>query len=73
VGPLLILVSAAAASFGGHSGLAWMSNLLYGSRFPSSPLQMPEIERSRGWLIAAVVLAIMFTAGLGPGVKFHSI
>jgi hypothetical protein len=72
VGPLLILISAAAASFGGHSGLAWMSNLLYGPRIPSTQLQMPEIERSWGWMIAAVILAILFIAGLGPGVKFHS-
>jgi len=72
VGPLLILISAAAASFGGNSGLAWMSNLLHGPRIPNSEFQMPEIERSRGWIIAAVVLAIGFIAGLGPGVKFHS-
>jgi hypothetical protein len=72
VGPLLILVSAAAASFGGHSGLAWMWNLLYGPRIPSSELQTPEIERSWGWMVAAVILAIVFIARLGPGVKFHS-
>jgi hypothetical protein len=71
VGPLLILVSAAAASFGGHSALAWMWNLLHGSRVPNSELQMPELERSPGWMIAAVVLAAVFIAGLGPGVKFH--
>ena len=70
VGPLLILLSAAAASFGGHSGLAWMWTLLHGPRSPSSGLQMPEIERNRGWMIAATVLAIIFIAGLGPGVKF---
>jgi hypothetical protein len=73
VGPLLILVSAAAASFGGHSALAWMWNLLQGQRILSSELQMPEIERSRGWMIAAVVLAAVFIAGLGPGVKFHAV
>jgi hypothetical protein len=73
VGPLLILISAAAASFGGNSGLAWMWQLLYGSRIPSSEFQMPEIERSWGWIIAALVLATGFIAGLGPGVKFHSI
>ena len=73
VGPLLILISAAAASFGGNSGLAWMWNLLYGPRIPSSEFQMPEIERSRGWIIAAVVLAIGFIMGLGPGVKFHPV
>lgn len=73
VGPLLILISAGAASFGGNSGLAWMWNLLRGPRIPSSEFQMAEIERSRGWIIAAVVLAIVFIAGLGPGVKFHSL
>jgi hypothetical protein len=72
VGPLLILVSAAASSFGGHSGLAWMWTLLQGPRIPKSELQMPEIGRSWGWIIAAAILAVVFVAGLGPGVKFHS-
>jgi hypothetical protein len=72
VGPLLILVSAAAASFGGKSGLAWMWTLLRGPLIPSSGLQMPEIERSWRWMVAAVILALVFIAGLGPGVKFHS-
>jgi hypothetical protein len=70
VGPLLILVSAAAASFGGHSGMAWMWTLLQGPRIPSSEWQMPELERDRAWIVAAVVLAIVFIAGMGPGVKF---
>ncbi len=72
VGPLLILISAAAASFGGNSGLGWMWTLLNGTRIPSSELQMPEIERSQGWIVAAVVLALGFIAGLGPGVRFPS-
>jgi hypothetical protein len=71
VGPLLILISAAAASFGGHSGLAWMWTLLKSPRIRNSEFQMPEIERSLAWIIAAVVLAIGFIAGLGPGVKLH--
>src|SRR3984893_10213085 len=73
VGPLLILISAAAASFGGHSGLAWMWNLLHNPRIPSSEFQVPEIENSREWMIVAVVSAIGFITGLGPGVKFHSV
>lgn len=72
VGPLPILLSAAAASFGGKSGLAWMWTLLGGPRIPSSELQMPEIQRSWGWMVCAIILAIMFIAVLGPGVKFHS-
>ena len=73
VGPLLILISAAASSFGGNSGMAWMWTLLHGPRFPSSEFQMPEIQRSWGWIIAAVILAIGFILGLGPGVRFHSV
>jgi hypothetical protein len=72
VGPLLILISAAASSFGGNSGMAWMWSLFYSPRIPSSEFQMPEIERSLGWIIAAVLLAIGFVMGLGPGVKFPS-
>jgi hypothetical protein len=72
VGPLLILPSAAAASFGGKSALAWMWTLLRGPLIPSTELQMPEIERSRGWMVTAGILATVFIAGLGPGVKFHS-
>src|ERR1700686_1165656 len=47
VGPLLILVSAAAASFGGKSGLAWMWTLLRGPLIPGSELQMPEMDGRR--------------------------
>jgi hypothetical protein len=49
-----------------------MSSLLYGPRIPSTQMQMPEIERSWGWTTAAVILAILFIGGLGPGVTFHS-
>jgi len=72
VGPLLILVSAAAASFGGKSALAWMWTLFRGPLLSNSEMQMEEIERSWGWMVAAGVMAIGFVAGLGPGVKFHS-
>ena len=47
---MLILISAAAASFGGKSGMAWMWSLLRNPRIPNSDLQMPDIERSWGWI-----------------------
>jgi hypothetical protein len=72
IGPVLILLSAAASSFGGNSALAWMWTLLRGPRISAGDLQMPEIERSPGWMVAALILVIVFIAGLGPGVKFHS-
>ena len=72
VGPILILLSAAAAShFGGHSGVAGMWALFHGPRLASSKLQLPILERSWGWMIAATGLAIVFIAGLGPGVIFN--
>jgi hypothetical protein len=73
LGPILILVSAAAASFGGHSGMAWMWALLHDPRIRSGESQMPEIERNRTWLLAAASLAAVFIAGLGPGVKFNPV
>jgi hypothetical protein len=73
VGPVLILVSAAAASFGGHSGMAWMWTLLHNPRFPRSESQMPEIELNRGWIVAGAALAVVFIVGMGPGVKFNLI
>src|SRR5579864_30036 len=72
VGPLLILVSAAAASFGGKSALAWMWTLLRGPRISSGEMQMPEIERNWAWMAAAVILSVLFIGGLGPGVRLHS-
>ena len=71
VGAILILISAAAASFGGKSGMAWMWVLLRNPKIPNSELQMPEIESSPGWIVAAVILALGFIAGLGPGLKLH--
>src|SRR5260370_36131611 len=50
VGPLLILISAAAASFGGHSGLAWMWTLLKIPRIWRSVFQMPYIQTSLRWI-----------------------
>jgi hypothetical protein len=71
VGAILIVISAAAASFGGASGLAWMDEWLKGPLIPISKFQMPPFTRSRAWMIAAAILAIAFISILGPGLKFH--
>jgi len=68
----LILLSAAAASFGGNSALAWIWTLLRNPQVSSGEMQMPEIERSWAWMVAAVILPVLFIAGLGPGVRIHS-
>lgn len=72
VGMILIAVSAAASSFGGASGLAWMHQWLHGTRIPTTEFQMPPLTRSRIWMVAAAVVAVAFVVVLGPGVKFHS-
>jgi hypothetical protein len=71
VGLILVGISAAAASFGGTSGLAWMWQLFRGQRIPESSLQMAPLSRSWGWVIAGGVLGLLFIFALGPGVKFH--
>jgi hypothetical protein len=72
VGLILVAVSAAAASFGGTSGLAWMWQLFAGHRIPRIAFEMPPLSRSRGWMIAGGILGILFIAILGPGLTFRS-
>lgn len=64
----LVLISAAAASFGGTSLLAWYPRL-WARRPPASaggPLL--GVPRSSAWLILALVLAGVFVGLLGPGI-----
>jgi hypothetical protein len=69
VGMVLVAISAAAASFGGTSGLAWMWQVPRGKPADASILPEP-IERSRGWIIAGAVAAIIYIGLLGPGIRF---
>jgi hypothetical protein len=69
VGMVLVAISAAAASFGGTSGLAWMWQVPRGK--PNDDSILPEpIERSRGWVIAGAIAAIIYIGVLGPGIRF---
>ncbi len=70
VGLILVAVSAAAATFGGTSGLAWMWQFFRGNRVPTVALEMPLLSRSRAWMIAAGILGVLFVVILGPGLKF---
>lgn len=62
-GPLLIAISAAAASFGGASGLTWMD-----SHVPAGGTRV--IERSVGWIVTAAIVAAVFIGVLGPSIRF---
>jgi hypothetical protein len=71
VGWLLVLISAAAASFGGASALAWMAQLLRNeTRFPPHEGEAPPFPRSIPWLAAGLVVALPFVFVLGPGIRF---
>jgi hypothetical protein len=70
VGMMLVGLSAAAASFGGTSGMAWMTQWL-GSRFVrKSRSPCFTLQHSRGWLIAAFITASLFIGLLGRGIRF---
>ena len=67
VGPVLIAISAAAASFGGASGLLWLTQFLRGS---GGSAQRAELGRSYVWIVAGCVASLIFVAILGPGIHF---
>jgi hypothetical protein len=69
-GMVLVLISAAAASLGGASLLAWYPPLW--ARRPALAPERPAlaIERSAGWLVAAGLVLVVFVGVLGPGVNF---
>jgi len=67
VGLVLVGISAAAASFGGTSGLAWMWQLQ--GRAPEVPLQMAPLVRSPRWIVAGLLVGIAFVAVFGPGLR----
>src|SRR6266550_5999550 len=67
VGPVLIAISAAAASFGGASGLLWLIQFTRGSKRSGEPA---ELERSYAWIVAGCIAAVIFVEILGPGIHF---
>jgi hypothetical protein len=69
VGMILVAISAAAASFGGTSGLAWMPQLLHGERAAAASGKQLLVQRSWGWIVGGAVAAAVFVLVLGPGVR----
>jgi hypothetical protein len=70
VGMVLVAISAAAGSFGGTSGLAWMPQLLHGKRWDTPVPRSIVIQRSWVWIGAAVVTTAVFIVVLSPGLRF---
>jgi hypothetical protein len=67
VGPVLIAISAAAASFGGASGLLWLTRFTPGSKRSAEPA---GLERSNAWIVAGCIVSLIFVGILGPGINF---
>jgi len=67
VGPVLIAISAAAASLGGASGLLWLTQFTRGSKRSAEPA---ELERSYAWITAGCIVSLIFVAILGPSIHF---
>jgi hypothetical protein len=69
-GAILILISAAASTFGGTSALMWTPQMLKGGTIPCGPAAEPmTIHRSWPLIVAACVIAIAFIGVLGPSVR----
>jgi len=70
-GWILILISAAASTFGGTSGLVWSTDWLKrGKLIPYGPLAEPmPIERCWPLIAAACAIAVAFIAVLGPSIR----
>ncbi|HKR32605.1 MAG TPA: hypothetical protein VJT08_19145 [Terriglobales bacterium] len=72
-GAILILISAAASTFGGSSGLLWATQWLKSqSIVPLGSVERPiVIQRSWIWTVVAVVTTIIFVVVLGPSIRFN--
>ena len=70
-GMILILISAAASTFGGTSGLMWTPSLLRGTLIPYGPPAEPApIRRSWPLIVASCAIALVFVVVLGPSLRF---
>jgi hypothetical protein len=69
-GFVMVAISAAPASLGGTSGLAWGPQYLRGNIIPQADESPTAIPRSTGWIAAAVGVGFVFVAILGPGITF---
>jgi hypothetical protein len=70
IGMILVGLSAAAASFGGTSGMAWMTQCLGTKLVPKIISQPLTLARSWTWIIVACIAAAIFVSVLGRGVRF---
>jgi hypothetical protein len=69
-GIVLVLISAAAASFGGTSWLAWYPRSKKDERSRElAPAEPASIPRQVPWVVAGAIAFVLFVGVLGPGIK----
>ena len=66
----LFVFTSAASTFGGASGLAWMTQLYSTKLFPKIHNQPITIKRNWLWILVAISLLLVHVFLLGPGIKF---
>lgn len=64
LGPVIVLTSAAAASLGGASGLAWGMQLMDRTRVSRQPPL--ALRRSWPWITVSLLLTLIYAVVLGP-------
>jgi hypothetical protein len=70
-GWFVMVMAAAAPTFGGKSALVWGPEWLRGSSFPAGPdAAAIPIRRNWLWIAAGIVIGMCFVWVLGPGVHF---
>lgn len=67
---VLFVLTSAASTFGGTSGLAWMTQLYSTKLFPKIDNQPVTIKRNWLWVLVAMSLLLGHVFVLGPGIKF---
>lgn len=66
---LYVAFTSAAASFGGSSAFAWMSQMLKTKWFPKTSESLILIERNWTWIVLAGIFLVLHVVVLGPGVQ----
>ncbi len=67
IGFVIVLISAAASTLGGTSGLAWMMQLLNRKKALSTPAL--RLERNWSWVLTGFIVALLYAVILGPTVR----
>ena len=68
---IFFVFTSAASTFGGTSGLAWMSQLYSTKLFPKIDHSPIMIRRKPAWIIIAVIFLVIHILVIGPGINFQ--